>query len=63
MRTMWLSPEARAAWLRMVVATELPPGVLDAQLRRDSGLSHFAYLLIAMPSGAPDRMPRMTTPG
>ena len=39
---------------------ELLPGVLDAQLRRDAGLSHFDYFVLAMLSEAPDRRLRMT---
>ena len=39
---------------------ELLPGVLDAQLRRDAGLTHFEYFVLAMLSEAPDRTLRMT---
>ena len=37
METEWLSEDERAAWLRLVAVVELLPGVLDAQLRADSG--------------------------
>ncbi len=60
METRWLDAEERAAWLRLVAVVELLPGVLDAQLRRDSGLSHFDYFVLAMLSEAPDRSLRMT---
>jgi len=56
----WLDAEERAAWLRLVAVVELLPGVLDAQLRRDAGLSHFDYFVLAMLSEAPDRRLRMT---
>ena len=48
MEPQWLNEEERAAWLRLVSVTELLPGILDAQLRRDSGLTHFEYLVLAM---------------
>jgi DNA-binding MarR family transcriptional regulator len=60
MDTTWLDAEERAAWLRLVAVVELLPGVLDAQLRRDAGLSHFDYFVLAMLSEAPDRRLRMT---
>lgn len=56
----WLDDDEMAAWLRLVAITELLPGVLDSQLRRDSGLSHFEYIVLAMLSEAPQRTLRMT---
>ncbi len=58
--TRWLDDDERAAWLRLVAIVELLPGVLDAQLRRDSGLTHFEYFVLAMLSEAPDRTLRMS---
>ena len=55
----WTEDE-RAAWLRLVAVVELLPGVLDAQLRRDAGLTHFEYFVLAMLSEAPERTLRMT---
>ena len=60
MDTRWLTPEERAAWLRLVAVVELLPNALDAQLRRDAGLSHFDYFVLAMLSEAPERTLRMT---
>ena len=60
METRWLDEEERAAWLRLVAVVELLPGVLDAQLRRDAGLSHFDYFVLAMLSEASDCSLRMT---
>ena len=57
--TRWLDDEERAAWLRLVAVVELLPGVLDAQLRRDAGLTHFDYFVLAMLSEAPDHTLRM----
>lgn len=56
----WLSPEERAAWVRLIAVLELLPGALDSQLRRDAGLTHFDYGVLAMLSDAPDRTLRMT---
>jgi DNA-binding MarR family transcriptional regulator len=58
--TRWLDEDERAAWLRLIAVVELLPGVLDAQLRRDSGLTHFEYMVLSMLSEAPARTLRMT---
>lgn len=60
METRWLDPQERAAWLRLAAVMELLPAALDAQLRRDAGLSHFDYFVLAMLSEAPGRTLRMT---
>lgn len=49
-----------AAWLRLIAIVELVPGVLDSQLRRDAGLTHFEYFVLAVLSEAEDRTLRMT---
>jgi DNA-binding MarR family transcriptional regulator len=58
--TRWLDEDELAAWVRLVALVELLPGVLDAQLRRDAGLSHFEYFVLAMLSEAPRQTLRMT---
>lgn len=60
METRWLDDEELDAWIRFIAVVELLPGVLDTQLRRDSDLSHFEYLVLAMLSEADDRVLRMT---
>src|SRR3954454_19988531 len=60
METPWLDDAQLAAWIKLVAIVELLPSVLDAQLRRDSGLTHFEYFVLAMLSEAPDRTLRMT---
>lgn len=51
----WLSADEMDTWLTLIaVAMELPPA-LDTQLRRDSGVSHFDYYVMAMISEAPGR--------
>ena len=52
-RTRWLSDRELAAWVRLAGLVELLPGVLDSQLQRDAGLSHFEYYVLAMLSEAP----------
>ena len=60
METRWLTEDEMAAWLRLVAVVELLPGVLDSQLRTESGLTHFEYFVLAMLSEAPERTLRMT---
>ena len=59
-RPEWLDADERAAWLRLAAVVELLPGALDTQLRRDSGLTHFEYFVLAMLSEAPEHSLRMT---
>lgn len=63
MTTLWLTDEERDAWVKLVAVVELLPGVLDSQLRRDAGVTHFEYFVLAMLSEAPDRTLRMTALG
>ena len=58
--TIWLDDDQQAAWRKLATVVERLPGVLDSQLRRDSDLSHFDYLTLAMLSEAPDHALRMT---
>jgi DNA-binding MarR family transcriptional regulator len=61
METNWLGEDELATWVKLVAVLELLPGVLDSQLRRDAGLTHFEYFVLAMLSEAADRTLRMTT--
>ena len=61
MDTRWLTEDERAAWVRLVAVVELLPGVLDAQLRAEAGLTHFEYYVLAMLSEASGRTLRMTS--
>ncbi|MEO7268932.1 MAG: MarR family transcriptional regulator [Knoellia sp.] len=56
----WLDRTEMTAWLRLIAVAERLPGVLDSQLRRESGLTHYEYQVLAMLSDAPDRTLRMT---
>ena len=60
MDTPWLDDEQLDAWVKLIAVVELLPGVLDSQLRRDAGLTHFEYFVLAMLSEADDRTLRMT---
>jgi len=59
METKWLDRDELQAWVKLIGVVELLPGVLDAQLRRDSRLTHFEYFVLAMLSEA-DGVLRMT---
>jgi DNA-binding MarR family transcriptional regulator len=53
--TRWLDEREQRAWLRLAgVMLKLSPA-LDSQLQRDSDLTHFDYLCLAMLSESPDR--------
>jgi DNA-binding MarR family transcriptional regulator len=53
--TRWLSADEQRAWLRLAgVMLKLSPA-LDSQLQRDSDLTHFDYLCLAMLSDSEDR--------
>ena len=61
METQGLDGDQIDAWVKLVAVVELLPGVLDSQLRQDSGVTHFEYFVLAMLSEATDRTLRMTT--
>jgi DNA-binding MarR family transcriptional regulator len=56
----WLSPREERAWLAYVDLSTLLGDYLDQQLRRDAGLSHLEYALMAYLSAAPDQVVTMT---
>jgi DNA-binding MarR family transcriptional regulator len=49
-----------SAWLHLVTVLELLPPALDAQLRRDAGLTHFEFIVLSVLRFAPDQALRMT---
>jgi DNA-binding MarR family transcriptional regulator len=58
--TRWLDDDEQRAWLRLAgVMLKLSPA-LDSQLQRDSELTHFDYLCLAMLSETDDRTLRMS---
>ena len=56
----WLDDEQQRTWRAWLAVAELVPRVLDTQLQRDAGLSHAAYVVLAMLSEAPERSRRMS---
>ena len=61
--TRWLDDAELEAWMRLVALVELLPRVLESQLRRDSDLTHFEYVVLAMLSEVPERRLRMSALG
>jgi DNA-binding MarR family transcriptional regulator len=55
----WLRESEQRAWLGWMGASRLVDLSLDQQLRRDSGMSHATYSLMAVLSKAPQRTLRM----
>jgi DNA-binding MarR family transcriptional regulator len=51
----WLDPDEQQAWRALAGALVRLPAALDAQLRRDAGISHFEYQVLALLSEAPGR--------
>ncbi len=56
----WLDDVEMQAWLRVLRLVMLLPGALDRQLRRDAGLAHASYMILATLSDAPDTSMRMS---
>ena len=56
----WLDTEESQAWRALAHALVKLPAALDSQLRRDAGISHFEYQVLALLSEAPGRTLRMS---
>jgi DNA-binding MarR family transcriptional regulator len=48
-----------SAWLNLITVLELLPPALDAQLRRDAGLTHFEFVVLSVLRFAPRNAMRM----
>lgn len=48
-----------SAWLHLVTVFELLPAALDAQLRRDAGLTHFEFVVLSVLRFTPGSSMRM----
>jgi DNA-binding MarR family transcriptional regulator len=57
----WLNEEELRSWQAFVHVTAQINAALSAQLRRDAGISHFEYGMMAALSKAPERTLRMST--
>ncbi|HYH26539.1 MAG TPA: MarR family transcriptional regulator [Blastococcus sp.] len=53
--TRWLDEDEMAAWLPLLRVVQLLPQALDRQLRRESGIGHAYYQVLASLSGQPER--------
>ncbi|MET8977178.1 MarR family transcriptional regulator [Streptomyces sp. NPDC004539] len=56
----WLDPEERRAWLAYVEFSTHLADHLNRQLRRDAGMAHADYVLLAFLSSAPDHQLTMS---
>ena len=52
--TRWLTPDEQASWLALAGVMLRLNTALDQQLQRDSRLTHFEYLCLAMLSAEPE---------
>ena len=59
----WLTGEEQQAWFALAGMISWLPDVLDAQLQRDAGISHFEDSVMAMLSMSPERTMRMSEVG
>lgn len=50
----WLDAEEMTAWIRLMALMEVLPSAIDAQLKRDSGMNRFEYMVLAGLSDSPD---------
>ena len=57
----WLDADERESWIGLARLLIRLPAALDAQLRRDAGLTHFEYQVLAALSEQDDRRLRMST--
>lgn len=53
--TRWLTDEQQVAWRRFVEVLVKVPAALEAQLQRDSSLTHMGYIVLSTLSERPDR--------
>ena len=56
----WLDDRELATWMALIGVLHKLPAALDSQLRRDAGLTHFDYGVLASLSAAPSETLRMT---
>lgn len=51
--TTWLTSDEVRSWAALMAVLEMLPSALDVQLKRDAGLNHFEYMILAGLSDAP----------
>lgn len=57
----WLNESEQHAWRQLATVIVKLPAMLEAQLQRDEGISHFEYWVMALLSEAPDRSLRLSS--
>ena len=55
----WLTPEEQQTWRALTSLLVRLPATLDAQLRRDAGITHFDYQVLSQLSEQPGRRLRL----
>ncbi|MEV0867346.1 MarR family transcriptional regulator [Brachybacterium paraconglomeratum] len=55
----WLTPEEQQTWRALTSLLVRLPAALDAQLRRDAGITHFDYQVLSQLSEQPGRRLRL----
>lgn len=56
----WLNDDERRTWMAFLGVLEALPAAIDVQLKRDSGLNAFEYMVLAALSDSPQRTLPMT---
>ena len=56
----WLGTDEVRNWAMLMAVLEMLPSALDTQLKRDAGLNHFEYMILAGLSDAPGHTMGMT---
>lgn len=56
----WLAPDEQQQWYAFAYLLTQLPAALEAQMQRDSGISHFDYVVLSALSMAPERTLRMS---
>ncbi|MET8979377.1 hypothetical protein ABZX85_27595 [Streptomyces sp. NPDC004539] len=59
----WLDAEEKATWRALTGVLIRLPAALDSQLRRDAGISHFEYQVLAVLTDAGREKAEATAPG
>ena len=56
----WLTDEQQQAWRKLVTVLFKVPAAMEAQLQRDSGITHMGYLVMLTLSERDDRRMAMS---
>ena len=56
----WLDEQEAQVWIALAGTLIRLPAALDTQLRRDAGITHYEYQVLAVLSEVPDRTLRMS---